>query len=330
MALYPGLAGNKFWENLWRPHAAVSLDPRACRRSNPYQRHQDLLRMAAEEDGVRVVDLPFSQYTVDKAKAKAGYGCSACAHIQAYLIITFLLDGVSTLNLKVEEWRKLLLKLVAEFDTSSASRGGSLPTPSLKDRARAEGAEITTKEMPTVDTDDLLRTIESAGELADAMESYARDHGFPFAVMLTVPKSTKNGAPGPTRKEDTGNSFAIFCSRCGSQVVDTHARSDSDGEDLGMCVATAEPGYAHISQWICSALIPKIGCLCTLDLVFVQIPGSYWVHHVDQSLSGSIALRRMAAMSDILADSRMLPGDFLLRQFNDDPLLQLCCTGMKI
>ena len=35
-------------------------------------------------------------------------------------------------------------------------------------------------------------------------------------------------------------------------------------------------------------------------------------------------------MPDILADSRMLPGDFLLRQFNDDPLLQLCCTGMKI
>ena len=135
MALYPGLAGNKFWENLWRSHAAVSLDPRACRRSNPYQRHQDLLRMAAEEDGVRVVDLPFSQYTVDKAKAKAGYGCPDCAHIQSYLIITFLLDGVSTLNLKVEEWRKLLLKLVAEFDTSSASRGGSLPTPSLKDRA---------------------------------------------------------------------------------------------------------------------------------------------------------------------------------------------------
>ena len=64
-----------------------------------------------------------------------------------------------------------------------------------------------------------------------------------------------------------------------------------------------------------------------LDLAFAQIN---WESHVSQTIRRSATLLKMVAMSSILADDRMLPGDFLLDKFADDPLVQLCCTGMKI
>ena len=115
--MFPSVEGNKWWEQLWRRHGDVSLDPVISRRRGPrYWNEVALCRMAAEEvelaeAGIRVRNFRFHQQNCDETREPL-LASSSCAYIQAKLLVRCLLGKQRLQDWEEQQWQNFLRQCV--------------------------------------------------------------------------------------------------------------------------------------------------------------------------------------------------------------------------
>ena len=269
--------------------------------------------------GMTITEYDYDQLTADKARHVQMYGSSACSYIIAKQAPKFLCAG------KIGETsRNRIATLVNEYDGKPCD--GMFPYKVIKDTLN--DARIPHK-IVEGDPQNMLSEIMSAATLASAMcnlhEALVMSHSRSKIVfMITAEHSGSTGATmGAYVSAAPGLTEIHF--------EDPHHRIDCDGVELGMVTAHLHgqtPAYVYkaLAEWICTWHLRKLGSKPPIQILGAVVD---WRKRIEYCTLKDKTLRNLLALKPIISDPAMLPGDYLIDNFDGVSLIQLVVVGMK-
>ena len=262
----PSLRSNPYWKHLMHRCDPYSVSPVSSERV--YVRMADLSAWNADssfstETGLVVTDFPYDQFSADPQRAVRGEGSSSCTYLQAQGGVSFLLG----------DWdlsRQDIAAKVNAYDSSGRRCDGSFISSEYTLCAAEHAVPL---KLIEGDPEDPLSVVDSEDAMLNCLlhlHAALMREGLGCRAAIAV-GTVKIGSTG------VGNVMGILVHHTAHdkvqvEFIDTHGRTDYDGERLGMVQAsisadTIEVVFRDLVHWFWTWHLRKAGCKPPMEVV---------------------------------------------------------------